>query len=69
MTHPASTTAANLTPEERSGMGISDGLVRLSIGLEHPDDIVADVVAGLAAVDRAATPPPGSGGQPRQGPR
>ncbi|MGI8759586.1 MAG: trans-sulfuration enzyme family protein [Acidimicrobiales bacterium] len=58
VTHPASTTAANLRPEERSALGIGDGLVRLSIGLEHPDDIVADVSAGLAAADQSTTPPP-----------
>lgn len=52
ITHPASTTAANLSAEERIAMGIGDGLVRLSVGLEHPDDIVADISAALAAVDR-----------------
>lgn len=50
ITHPASTTAANLSAEERVAMGIGDGLVRLSVGLEHPDDIVADISAALAAV-------------------
>ncbi|CAN5174294.1 methionine gamma-lyase [soil metagenome] len=49
VTHPASTTAANLTPEERSDLGIGDGLVRLSIGLEHPDDVVADISGALDA--------------------
>lgn len=49
VTHPASTTAANLTPEERSDMGIADGLIRLSIGLEHPDDVVADIAGALDA--------------------
>jgi hypothetical protein len=38
-THPASTTHSKLTPEQREEVGISDGLVRLSIGLEHIDDI------------------------------
>jgi len=52
VTHPASSTAANLTPEERSTMGIGDGLMRLSIGLEHPDDVVADIAAALGADDR-----------------
>ena len=52
VTHPASTTAANLSAEERAGMDIGDGLVRMSIGLEHPDDIVADVAAALDAVAR-----------------
>ncbi|CAN5698445.1 methionine gamma-lyase [soil metagenome] len=49
VTHPASTTAANLTPEERAAMGIGDGLVRVSIGLEHPDDIEDDLATALAA--------------------
>lgn len=50
VTHPASTTAAALMPEEREGMGITDGLVRMSVGLEHVDDIEADVLQALAAV-------------------
>ena len=50
VTHPASMTAANISPGERAGMGIGDGLVRMSIGLEHPDDIVADVARALAAL-------------------
>jgi len=46
-THPASTTHSKLTPEQRSEVGISDGLVRLSIGLEHIDDIWGDVEVAL----------------------
>lgn len=46
-THPASTTHLHLGPGDRARMGISDATVRLSIGLEHPDDVVADVVAAL----------------------
>jgi cystathionine beta-lyase/cystathionine gamma-synthase len=49
VTHPASTTAASLLPEERAAMGIGDGLVRLSVGLEHPDDVLADVTQALQA--------------------
>ncbi len=52
VTHPASTTAANLTPDERAAMGIGDGLVRISVGLEHPDDVVADLGAALAVVEQ-----------------
>ncbi|MGH9183872.1 MAG: trans-sulfuration enzyme family protein [Acidimicrobiales bacterium] len=52
VTHPASTTAATLSPEERAAMGVGDGLVRMSVGLEHPDDIIADVVRALAAATR-----------------
>jgi O-succinylhomoserine sulfhydrylase len=47
-THPASTTHSKLTPEDRLAAGISDGLIRLSIGLEHVDDIWEDVNRGLA---------------------
>ncbi|MFT5859539.1 MAG: O-succinylhomoserine sulfhydrylase [Flavobacteriaceae bacterium] len=46
-THPASTTHAKLAPEERIQVGITDGLVRLSIGLEHVDDIWADINSAL----------------------
>jgi O-succinylhomoserine sulfhydrylase len=50
ITHPATTTHQRLTPEQRAEMGISDGLVRLSVGLEHPDDIVEDLLEALEAV-------------------
>ncbi len=43
ITHPASTTHADLDPELRRGLGISDGLVRLSVGLEAAEDIIADL--------------------------
>ena len=43
ITHPASTTHSKLSPEERAKVGISDGLIRLSVGLEHVDDIIKDV--------------------------
>ncbi len=46
-THPASTTHSKLTPEQRKEVGISDGLVRLSAGLEHVDDIWNDIVNAL----------------------
>ena len=45
--HPASMTHSPYTPEERALGGISEGLVRLSIGLEHPDDIIADLKQAL----------------------
>lgn len=51
--HPASMTHSPYTPEERARHGISDGLVRLSVGLEAADDIIADVVQSL---DRLQTP-------------
>lgn len=47
VTHPASTTHAGLTPEELAEAGIAPGTVRMSCGLEHPDDLVADVLAAL----------------------
>ena len=50
ITHPATTTHQRLTPAQRAELGISDGLVRVSVGLEHPDDIVEDVLAALEAV-------------------
>jgi O-succinylhomoserine sulfhydrylase len=45
--HPASTTHAKLTPEERAAVGITDGLIRISVGLEHRDDILADILQAL----------------------
>jgi cystathionine beta-lyase/cystathionine gamma-synthase len=47
VTHAASMSAATLAPQEREEMGISDGLVRISVGLEHPDDVIADLVAAI----------------------
>lgn len=46
-THPASTTHSKLTPEDRNKVGISDGLIRLSIGLEHIEDIWEDIEQAL----------------------
>jgi cystathionine beta-lyase/cystathionine gamma-synthase len=50
LSHPASTSHRGLTPERRAELGIGDGLVRLSVGIESPDDICADLEQGLAAV-------------------
>jgi cystathionine beta-lyase/cystathionine gamma-synthase len=47
MTHPASHTHYNMTPEERAAAGIHDGLIRLSVGLEEPEDILADLEMAL----------------------
>ena len=47
LTHPATTTHSKLTPAERAAVGISDGLVRMSVGLEGVADIQADLVGGL----------------------
>ena len=46
--HPASMTHASMSAEARAVAGISDGLLRLSIGIEHGDDLLADLSAGLA---------------------
>ncbi|MEQ8581690.1 MAG: aminotransferase class I/II-fold pyridoxal phosphate-dependent enzyme [Marinoscillum sp.] len=46
-THPASTTHSKLSEEERLAVGITPGLVRVSVGLEHMDDIIADVEQAL----------------------
>lgn len=43
VSHPASTTHARLSPEEQAAVGISPGLLRVSVGLEHPDDVIADL--------------------------
>jgi O-succinylhomoserine sulfhydrylase len=45
--HPASTTHSKLTEEERMSVGISKGLIRISVGLEHIDDILGDIVQSL----------------------
>ena len=46
--HPATTTHSQLTSEEQLRTGVTDGYVRLSIGIEHPDDIIADLDQALA---------------------
>ncbi len=50
ITHPASTTHGRLTPEQRTEAGISDGLVRLAVGLESLTDLQQDLERGLAAL-------------------
>ncbi|WP_297335651.1 aminotransferase class I/II-fold pyridoxal phosphate-dependent enzyme [Algoriphagus sp.] len=47
ITHPASTTHSKLSEEEREKVGIHPGLIRLSVGLEHPEDIIQDVERAL----------------------
>jgi len=46
--HPASTTHSKLTEEERKAVGITPGLIRLSVGLEHPDDILEEIINALS---------------------
>ena len=48
--HPASTTHRQLTPEELKAAGVPENLVRLSVGIEHPDDIIADLEQALAKI-------------------
>ena len=47
VTHAASMLAATMSADERADMGISDGLLRISVGLEHVDDVIADLLAAL----------------------
>jgi len=47
--HPATTTHSQLSPEEQNATGVTEGYVRLSVGIEHIDDILADLNRGLAA--------------------
>ena len=49
-THPATTTHSKLPPEERAKLGISDALVRISLGIEDPADLTEDLAQALAAV-------------------
>jgi cystathionine gamma-synthase/methionine-gamma-lyase len=48
--HPATTTHFNVGRVEREAGGITEGVLRLSVGLEHPDDLIADLSRGLDAV-------------------
>jgi methionine-gamma-lyase len=48
--HPPTITHEHMTPEERAAVGINDGLIRLSIGLENPDDLIADLDQALSRI-------------------
>jgi methionine-gamma-lyase len=48
--HPATMTHADVDPEERLELGITPAMVRLSIGVEHPEDLIADLAQALEAV-------------------
>ncbi len=52
--HPASTTHRQMTPEEHRKAGVTPEMIRLSIGIEHADDIIADLDQALDAVGRAS---------------
>ena len=51
ITHPATTTHQRLCPDERARLGISDGIVRLSVGLEDPQDLLDDLAQSLETLD------------------
>jgi O-succinylhomoserine sulfhydrylase len=50
VTHPATTTHQRIDPEERARMGIGEGMVRFSVGLEDPEDVKEDLAQALEAV-------------------
>ena len=52
--HPATTTHSQLDPHELDATGVTDGYVRLSVGIEHIDDIIADIERGLSAAGKLA---------------
>ena len=52
--HPATTTHSQLDPHELEATGVTDGYVRLSVGIEHIDDIIVDIERGLAAAGKVA---------------
>jgi cystathionine beta-lyase/cystathionine gamma-synthase len=54
ISHPASMTHASVPAEERARIGITDGLVRISVGIEDAEDLIADLDGGLKAAARAA---------------
>jgi O-acetylhomoserine (thiol)-lyase len=53
--HPASTTHQQLTPAEQLAAGVTPGYVRLSVGIEHPDDILADLSQALAQAEAGSS--------------
>lgn len=55
-THPATTTHMRIGAEERARLGISDGVIRLSVGLEDPDDLIEDLAQALVRSAAAAGP-------------
>src|SRR5574343_207545 len=50
ITHPATTSHGRLSEEQRRAAGISQGLIRLSVGLEHVDDITDDLLRGISTL-------------------
>jgi O-succinylhomoserine sulfhydrylase len=62
VTHPTSTTHSKLSEDERRALGILPGLVRISVGLEHVDDVIADVAQALARSAGPASDSASAGG-------
>jgi O-succinylhomoserine sulfhydrylase len=54
ISHPASTSHARITEAQRQAAGIGQGLIRVAVGLEHIDDLKADIARGLASLDTTA---------------
>jgi len=54
VTHPATTTHQRLTPEARAALGIGEGMLRLSVGLEDLEDLIYDLECGLHAARSGA---------------
>jgi O-succinylhomoserine sulfhydrylase len=50
LTHPASTTHSRLSSDEKKAVGITEGLIRISVGLEHIDDIKADLTQAMEKI-------------------
>jgi cystathionine beta-lyase/cystathionine gamma-synthase len=50
ISHPATMTHASMPKEDREKIGVTDGLVRISVGIEDVDDIIADLDRGLRAL-------------------
>lgn len=57
VTHPASSTHAKLTPEERARVRVTPGMIRISVGLEHVDDVIADIAQAIARSEPATDAP------------
>ncbi len=47
LTRPAATSHSGLTPEDRLRIGVTDGLIRMSVGVEDPDDLIEDLIRAL----------------------
>jgi len=60
--HPAAMTHSDVVAEDRERMGITDGLVRISVGVEHFEDLIADVGQALEAVDASGDKAPAAAG-------